>query len=152
MQPFIYCLLFVDIDGKAKTMRGNHEFFQSEFQLNLNLQDFARKEYEFGIQEFNSENNKSVLKKMDKANHKPWMSTYNSTARNLFRGCWFFDFLHEIFKGLTDDKTMKLSKVAGAAYSKALGPHHPWVLRKVAGVAMNAISYREVFVKGYCDE
>jgi hypothetical protein len=89
---------------------------------------------------------------MDKANVKPWMSTYNSTARNLFRGCWFFDFLHETFKGLTADRTTKLSKVATVAYNKALGPHHPWVLRKVAGLAMNAINYREVFVKNYCTQ
>ena len=103
-----------------------------------------------GIEQFNSENNKGVLKKMDKANHQPWMSTYNSTARNLYRGCWFFDFLHVIFKEFNEDKKSKLCKVAGSAYSKALGPHHPWVLRKIAGAAMHAINYREVFIKNYC--
>lgn len=133
-------------------MRANAEFFKSEFQLDLTLQQFCLKEYEMGIEEFNSENNKSVLKKIDKANQKPWMSTYNSTARNVFRGCWFFDFLHEIFKGFNEQRTVKLSKVATDAYNKALGPHHPWVLRKVAGVAMNAINYREVFIKNYCTQ
>lgn len=86
---------------------------------------------------------------MDKEKVKewPWLYSYNSTARNLYRGCWFFDFLHEIFKGVTEDRKSKLSKLATDAYYKALGPHHPWVLRKVAGVAMNAINYREVFFK-----
>jgi len=133
-------------------MRNNQAFFKKELQMDLGLLEQCMKEFEMGIQEFNGENGKSLLKKMDKANHKPWMAAYNSTARNLYRGCWFFDFLTEIFRGFNEDKTVKLAKVATEAYNKALAPHHPWVLKKVAGVAMNAINYREVFIKNYCTQ
>ena len=39
-----------------------------------------------------------------------------------------------------------MSKIASNAYSSALGPHHPWILRKVASVAMTAITHRAVFI------
>jgi len=89
---------------------------------------------------------------MDKDTVKPWMAGYTSTSRHLYRGCWFMDFLHAIFAGFYDYRTAKLSKVAGEAYNKALAPHHPWMLKKIAGVAMNAINYRNVFIKNMCDE
>lgn len=80
------------------------------------------------------------------------MPKYISTSRHLFRGSWFFAFLAEIFRGFYEDRASKLSKIAGDAYNKALGPHHPWMLRKVAGVAMNAVNYREVFLKNVTSE
>jgi hypothetical protein len=86
---------------------------------------------------------------MNKGEVQPWMAKYVSTSRHLYRGCWFFEFLTEVFKNIGLDRTSKLSKIASAGYSKSLGPHHPWVLRKIASAAMVAINYREVFVKNY---
>ena len=94
----------------------------------------------------NGENNKAMLKKLSKEEQAPWKAKYTSTSRTLTRGCWFFDFLHAIFNGFVEKRDDKLSKVASEAYTKALAPHHPWMLRKVAGVAMNAITYRASFI------
>ena len=109
-------------------------------------------EAELKCQELNLDDNKKAIKKLAKEDVKPWMAKYTSTSRTLYRGCWFMDFLAAIFLGVNEDKECKLSKVAGAAYATALGPHHPWMLRKIAGVAMNAINYRAVFIKNICDE
>ena len=38
-----------------------------------------------------------------------------------------------------------MSKIAGQAYDTALAPHHPWALKKVAGMAMRAVKAREKF-------
>ena len=79
------------------------------------------------------------------------MNKYCSTSRTIFRGCWFFDFLHSLTKDLVEDKTVKASKIALKAYNVALGPHHPWALKKAAGVAMKAIKAREKFQKSICE-
>ena len=100
----------------------------------------------------NGENNKAMLKNIPKDKQEKWMSTYTSTARTLYRGCWFFDFLFETFNGFSADRETKLSTVAANAYNKALGPHHPWLLRKTAGLAMNAVNYRNVFIQNVVKE
>ena len=41
----------------------------------------------------------------------------------------------------------ELRKSAGHAYDVALGPHHPWLLRKTVGAAMLTLPYREKFLK-----
>ena len=102
--------------------------------------------------EFNGENNKSIMKKFSKDEQKEWMKTFTSTARTLYRGCWFFDFLREVFINCESQRDQKLSKVASAAYDKALGPHHPWLLRKVAGAAMIALNSRDTFLANYGNE
>ncbi len=45
-----------------------------------------------------------------------------------------------------------MSVIAVAAYKKGLGPHHPWALQKIAGVAMKAIKRRDKLIKCMCDE
>lgn len=122
------------------------------YQLNLSLQEFVAKEGELGVQQLNGENNKGLIKKMNKDDVQPWMKAYTSTSRHLWRGCWFFNFLTEIFKNMNLDRKSKLSKIASDAYNKSLGPHHPWVLRKVASAAMVAVNYREVFIKNFVSE
>ena len=128
-------------------MRNNNQMMIDTYQLHLSLQEFVQKEAELGVQELNGSNNKGLIKKMKKEQAQPWMTNYTSTSRHLWRGCWFFNFLTEIFKNLNLDRKSKLSKIASDAYNKSLGPNHPWVLRKVASAAMVAVNYREVFVK-----
>lgn len=108
-------------------------------------------EIQFGATELNGENNKTVLKKLTKQ-EQPWMKKYTSTARTLVRGCWFFDFLTAIFGGIVNDRKSKLSQIASNAYNTALGPHHPWVLRKVASAAMVAVVSRETLIQNICKE
>ena len=80
------------------------------------------------------------------------MWTYQSTSRTLFRGCWFFDFLEHCFNGIYNDRTSKMSKIAVDAYNHGLAPHHGWMLKKVATVAMQAIKDRKKFIDGYCEQ
>ena len=140
-------------------MRSNQKLFSEELNLApvgdpkvTFLQGFVELEAEQKVLELNYDDNKKTIKKMAKEDVQKWMSGYTSTARTLYRGCWFMDFLHAIFAGFYNDKESKLSKVATAAYNTALAPHHPWMLKKVAGVAMNAINYRAVFIKNMVDE
>ena len=80
------------------------------------------------------------------------MTKYESTSRTLYRGCWFFDFLFKIFEQITQKRDDKMSKIAQAAYTFGLAPHHGFMLKKVAGVAMNAIKRRDKFIAGLVEE
>lgn len=143
---------FKDISGKATDMRNNQDLYQKEYKFMGSLQQFVEKESEFGVQELNGENNKTIIKKFKKEQVLPWMNNYTSTSRHLYRGSWFFDFLAEIFRGFTEDRKSKLSKIAADAYNKALGPHHPFLLRKVASAAMVAVNSRQDFLKNVTTE
>ena len=45
-----------------------------------------------------------------------------------------------------------MSKIAQNAYTFGLAPHHGFMLKKVAGVAMNAIKRRDKFIAGLIEE
>lgn len=59
---------------------------------------------------------------------------------------WLFDFLHYFMENLYNERSMKLSDVASHAYKKGLGPHHPWMIRQAAKVAMIAVPPRDTFL------
>jgi hypothetical protein len=80
------------------------------------------------------------------------MAKYESTSRTLFRGCWFFDFLREIFVGLTQRRDEAMGTIGKHAYKVGLGPHHGWLLKKTAGLAFNAIKRKDKFLSGIIDE
>ena len=80
------------------------------------------------------------------------MTKYESTSRTLYRGCWFFDFLYAVFQGIYEKRDDKMSKIAQNAYTFGLAPHHGFMLKKVAGVAMNAIKRRDKFIAGLIEE
>ena len=80
------------------------------------------------------------------------MKDYCSTSRHLWRGVWFFHFLSILFKDVNTNRKDSVSSLASNAYKKALAPYHPWILRKVAALAMIAIRGRENFVNGLVDE
>lgn len=43
------------------------------------------------------------------------------------------------------DKSMK--EISKNAYEVALGPHHPWLIRKTASIAVAAVPTKEDFLK-----
>jgi hypothetical protein len=45
-----------------------------------------------------------------------------------------------------------MSKIANEAYKFGLAPHHPYLLKKIAGVAMNAIKRKDKFIAGMIAE
>lgn len=100
----------------------------------------------------NKDDNKKALKKFNKDDIKPWMTKYESTSRTLFRGCWFFDFLYTVFQGIYEKREDKMSKIAQGAYTFGLAPHHGFMLKKIAGVAMNAIKRKDKFIAGLIEE
>ena len=57
------------------------------------------------------------------------------------------DFLYVFFDKLYSEPSMSLSSVAKEAYSKGLGPHHPWAIRQGAKLAMLACPGRDSFFK-----
>ena len=93
----------------------------------------------------NGENNS---KKLDKSKKTSWEYKYTSTARTVLRNLWLMDFLHILMKNLHEDQSTSLGNCAKDAYSKGLGPHHPWVVRQAAKVAMLACPSRETFIQG----
>lgn len=59
---------------------------------------------------------------------------------------WLLDFI-VIFLTMADaNRTIHLRECAKEAYAKGLGPHHPWVVRQAAKVAMYACPGREVLL------
>lgn len=102
--------------------------------------DIARK-----VEELNGENNHKLLKS-EKLPQTDYRHQYTSTARTVLRNMWLLDFLHHLMEMLYTDRQAKLSACAKHAYSEGLGPHHPWVVRQAAKVAMLAAPSRETFL------
>lgn len=93
----------------------------------------------------NGENNDKLLKAEKLHKDDPKLK-FTSTARTVLRNMWLLDFLHHFFLMLDQDRKAKLSAVAKHAYSEGLGPHHPWVIRQGAKVAMLACPSRDSFL------
>jgi hypothetical protein len=93
----------------------------------------------------NGENNS---KKLDKSKKTSWEYKYTSTSRTVLRNLWLMDFVYHLMKNLHEDKSTSLSHCAKDAYGKGLGPHHPWVVRQAAKVAMLACPSRDTFIAG----
>ena len=47
---------------------------------------------------------------------------------------------------INEDRDSKLSTLVREAYNKGLGPHHPWIVRQGANLAMMAVPSRESFL------
>ena len=58
---------------------------------------------------------------------------------------WFTEFLSILLGRLGTDPNKSASDAAKEAYEKALGPHHPFMLRQAAKVAMLAAPGRKAF-------
>lgn len=76
-----------------------------------------------------------VLWEVDRKVEKLNAGKYISGARSLLRLMWFMDFLGILINHLTED-TKELKEMASDAYDRALGPHHPWLVRKGIQAAM----------------
>jgi hypothetical protein len=45
-----------------------------------------------------------------------------------------------------------MSKIAEKSYKEALAPHHSWMLKQAATVAMKAVKRRDKFLASVCTE
>ena len=132
-------IAFKDIVGKANTVRDNKKQLIVDLKLAEEgsdehnfLQSFVALEKAQNCQHLNGDDNKKCLKKYYKKDEiKDWFKLYNSTSRNLYRNCWFMEFvavMYTEFVATRGNPKTKMSGLGQASYKKALAPHHPWVL------------------------
>jgi len=126
-------------------MKRNKSFLIGQFGLdaNLHLNATIDDEVARGITELNGDNNK---KKLDKSKAGSWEMTYNSTSRNLVRMWWLSKFLTKLLDNLINNGQMTLVKGCQDAYTTGFADHHPWLVRKGAGLAMMAAGSKEALL------
>lgn len=132
---------FADVTEKVEVWRSLYKVNYPELS---SMQSVMEKELELKVAELNGENNKSL-------GHKKGTqyATYISGTRTLVRNSWFLHFLLVMLKKLntTEDS---FSKIVKQAYDEALAPHHSWLIRKGAGLALNfAPSKRDTVYKAF---
>eukprot|EP00331_Platyophrya_macrostoma_P032096 CAMPEP_0176443614 /NCGR_PEP_ID=MMETSP0127-20121128/22543_1 /TAXON_ID=938130 /ORGANISM="Platyophrya macrostoma, Strain WH" /LENGTH=228 /DNA_ID=CAMNT_0017828907 /DNA_START=92 /DNA_END=778 /DNA_ORIENTATION=- len=128
-------IAFKDITSKVAILRNNYKV-NPEWEGPLI--PFIKKEMENKLDILNSENNKKHTK-------DPKYEKYESSARTVLRMLWFTEFLSIMLARLGTDPKKAASDAAKEAYEKALGPHHPFMLRQAAKVAMLAAPGRKTF-------
>ena len=106
--------------------------FQKDAELSLN--GMIDEEIALGVAECNGDNNS---KKLDKSKNKSWEWKYNSSARNLVRMWWLSKFLTKLLDNLINNEQMTLVAGCQDAYQVGFAEHHPWLVRKGAGMAMS---------------
>ena len=149
-------IAFHDISTKAKTIMDNRDLHvansnnnngQADDDATKSLQAFILMEIKEDIHTLNGKTNSQTI--TDKTS---WQYTYASTARTALRDMWLLDYLTLMLKDIRDfpEKTMK--EVSKNAYEVALAPHHPWLIRNIASVAVAAVPSKEDFLeKTGCD-
>jgi len=68
-------------------------------------------------------------------------------TRTMLRLMWFCDFVWHLLRQLHEDRKKGISDSCKEAYNIALGPHHPFVVRTAAKVAMMAAPNRKNLMK-----
>ena len=56
---------------------------------------------------------------------------------------WLTTFVSTLFEILVTNSQAELSKALRDSYDVAFAPHHPWIVRKGAGLAMRAAPSRD---------
>jgi hypothetical protein len=92
-----------------------------------------------------------VLWEVDRKVQAQNAGKYVSGARSLLRLMWFMDFLSVLITHLLED-TKELKEMASDAYDKALGPHHPWLVRSGIHAAMYFCPSKATFWKNLLAE
>jgi len=132
----------LDVKSKSDIIRANKVFVieNLKFAENLSLQELINAEVSMGVSRLNASNNS---KELDKTKKGSWEWTYNSSARNLVRMWWLTKFCSHLFDLLLNSPEIPLSTCCQTAYKDQFGPHHPWIIRKGAGLAMKAAGTRD---------
>lgn len=67
-------------------------------------------------------------------------------SRNVMRLVRALEFMQRFLAMLHAERQKALSECARKAYDETLALHHPWTIRKAAGLAFYALPYRETFM------
>ena len=100
-------------------------------------------EINLGVIQLNGDNNS---KKLDKSKKNSWEWKYNSSGRNLVRMWWLTKFLTKLLSNLITREEMSLVNACQDAYQTGFAEHHPWLVRKGAGLAMNFAGSKEALM------
>lgn len=119
---------FSDITSKVEIWR---DLFKKFYPKNPDMQSVMITEVMNNIHELNGENNYDLGQKKE----SPYY-TYTSGTRTLLRLSWFLDFLRNIFKQMIESDSPFNTCVTNA-YDEVLAPHHPWLVRKGASLALS---------------
>ena len=130
---------FSDVTSKAILISNNHEKHFSDCHT---IREICEKEVEKGIHRFNGKN----MKKEHFKDHSSPFYKYTSVSRTLVRNSWLIHFLMVMLDCLEKYPDKKVSKCAKEAYSAALGPHHPAIVRAGASLALLSCPKRAKFL------
>ena len=86
-------------------------------------------------------------KELPKSKKGSWEWTYTSVGRHLVRMWWLTGFMSHLFNTLVHKQEVELAKATRDAYDSAFAPHHPWIVRKGAGLATRAVPNKDVLAK-----
>ena len=103
-----------------------------------------------GVHRLNGHN----MKKEHFKDHSSPFYKYTSVSRTIVRNSWLIHFLHDLIMNLEKFPDKKVSKCAKEAYSVALGPHHPAIVRIGASLALTSCPKRQKFlprILGKCE-
>jgi hypothetical protein len=119
---------FSDITSKVQVWR---DILKTHYTEETSIQQVIEKEISLGIHECNGDNNS------DKGHKKKTKYyEYCSGTRTLLRLTWFLDFFNNILKHTMESPEKSFTDCIRAAYDTALGPHHPWLVRKASSVGI----------------
>lgn len=118
------------------------ENFGKDESLSINGQ--IAEEIAQGVTRLNGENNS---KECDKSKKTSWEWKYNSTSRNLVRMWWLTKFLVQLLDNLINNNEMTLVNACQNAYQTGFAEHHPWLVRKGAGLAMMAAGQKDALIQ-----
>mmetsp|Transcript_5855 Transcript_5855/g.9009 ORF Transcript_5855/g.9009 Transcript_5855/m.9009 type:complete len:217 (+) Transcript_5855:186-836(+) len=72
---------------------------------------------------------------------------YESACHASTRLRWLLEFMQVICTMISDEENdHNMREIATAAYYQALAPHHPWLVRTAAGVALFAVPNKDRFL------
>ena len=119
-------MAFSDITEKVDIWRN---LFKTEYPQASTLQEVMTKEIELNLQKLNGDNNSSLGHKKKTQYHN-----YTSGCRTMVRLSWFLHYMITVFKKLVQTE-LAFNKCLDKSYDEILAPHHPWLVKKAAGVA-----------------
>ena len=76
---------------------------------------------------------------------EPLFKDYQSTARTMQRGAWFFDFVEYITMEYCEQREYTLTQVIRNSYNDNLSKYHNWFVRHAANWAMGLANSRKEF-------
>lgn len=130
---------FQDLIHKNKCMESNRKIMEETFKLtdkdkSTYIMDFIQLEKSMGIEQLNGENYKDVCPNaLKKRILKEWMvdhlKDYESTARTVQRGAWFFDFVEYILTDFCKNRDQPMVAICHDSYDDNLSKYHNWFLR-----------------------